>query len=183
MIAYAITDPSTLHFSSLEHDLERFAKHANMIVYRDKKTVTYARDAKAFMAEIPRNSFDKVLLHRDVALADHLQADGVHLTSNQFDRVIDAKQLGLYVVISTHNEEEIALAQSLGANAVTFSPIFATPNKGEPKGLELLKAMTKKFTVPIIALGGVMSEEQIMQCEACGARGFASIRYFAQERG
>lgn len=183
MIAYAITDPSTLHFTSLEHDLERFAKRANMIVYRDKETMTYAKDAIAFMVEAKRHSFDKILLHRDVALADHVQADGVHLTSNQFDRVIYAKQLGLYVVLSTHNEEEIALAQSLGANAVTFSPIFATPNKGEPKGLELLKAMTTKFTVPIIALGGVVTEEQVTQCQACGARGFASIRYFAQEHG
>jgi thiamine-phosphate pyrophosphorylase len=118
------------------------------------------------------------LLHGDYALADELKADGVHLTSAQFEDIAEAKKRGLYVVISTHTYEEALKAQKLGADAITYSPIFASPNKGEPKGLEDLKEIVAKIRVPIFALGGITTEEQIKAVEECGVYGFASIRYF-----
>jgi thiamine-phosphate pyrophosphorylase len=102
----------------------------------------------------------------------------VHLTSNQFSDIKKAKELGLFVVISTHSFSEIELAIKLGANAVTFSPIFPTPNKGEPKGVEALKEAVKKFDIKIIALGGIVSQKEIKEVKKANPWGFASIRYF-----
>lgn len=119
-----------------------------------------------------------VLLHADYRLAHALGADGVHLTSMQFDEIADAKKLGLYVIISTHTHDEALLAESLGADAITYSPVFASPNKGKPKGLEDLKEIVDKIRIPIFALGGILTEGQISAVEKCGAYGFASIRYF-----
>lgn len=181
MIAYAITDPSILNFHTLDQDLERFTTKANMIVYRDKVCRDYVDQAERFIKRAKAYPFHKVLLHSDFSLAHALQADGVHLTSHQFDHIAEAKKLGLLVIISTHEEKEIALAQKLGADMVTFSPIFDTPNKGKPKGVEALKVMADKFTIPIIALGGIVTDEQIKQCEENGAKGFASIRYFGRD--
>ncbi len=176
MIAYAITDPSTLDFNTLACDLERFSQKATMIVYRDKecacmRAVDFVREAKGF-------DFDKVLIHGDHTLAHSAQADGVHLTSLQLDDIAASKTKGLFVVVSTHTVEELKKAEALGADMATFSPIFETPGKGLPVGLEVLKRMTSQVHIPILALGGIVTEEQIAACERSGASGFASIRYF-----
>ena len=84
----------------------------------------------------------------------------------------------LIKIASTHNIKEIELANQYGADFITFSPIFATPNKGEPKGLEALKEAVKISKAKVIALGGIMSAEQICAVMKCGVAGFASIRYF-----
>jgi len=179
---YLITDPSYYGSSadSLESSLEAvFSKNIpDFILYRDKSTSEYAQLASAFVKICRRYTIANVLLHGDYVLAKTLGADGVHLTSTQFDAITEAKKLGLYVVISTHTHDEAHKAQELGADAITYSPIFFSPAKGEPKGLEDLKEIVDKIRVPIFALGGIMTQEQIKAVEECGAYGFASIRYF-----
>jgi len=120
------------------------------------------------------------MLHGDVTLASELQAYGVHLTSQQFDEIGRAKASGLFVVISCHTEAEIVEAQRRGADAVTYSPVFSSPGKGEPKGLEDLNEIVAKISLPIIALGGITTPEQVEAVEKSGAYGFASIRYFIE---
>ncbi|CAA6809274.1 MAG: Thiamin-phosphate pyrophosphorylase (EC [uncultured Sulfurovum sp.] len=179
MITYAITDPSTLNFQTLDTDIKRFFNKAGMIVYRDKSTDVYAKNARSFIEEAKKHSFQKILLHTDYELAHKLKADGVHLKSTQFNDIEKAKALNLFVIISTHSVEEAKEAEALGANMVTFSPIFTTPNKGEPKGVEALKELVSMVSIPIIALGGILTDEHIALCKENGAFGFASIRYFA----
>lgn len=66
----------------------------------------------------------------------------------------------------------------MGADYITYSPIFSTPNKGEPVGLEKLKEINDKININCFALGEIVSDEQILACEKTGIYGFASIRYF-----
>jgi thiamine-phosphate pyrophosphorylase len=150
----------------------------DFILYRDKSTSEYPKLASAFVKICRRYTIANVFIHGDYALANTLGADGVHLTSTQFDAITEAKKLGLYVVISTHSHEEAKRAEELGADAITYSPIFSSPNKGEPKGLEDLKEIVDKIRVPIFALGGITTQEQINAVSTTGAYGFASIRYF-----
>ncbi|RLA70255.1 MAG: thiamine phosphate synthase [Epsilonproteobacteria bacterium] len=182
MIAYAITDPSTLDFNELERDLERFSQHASMIVYRDTENSNYAECARLFMASVKsyKKGFQKVLLHSDYLLAKVLNADGVHLKSTQFSLISKAKDLGLFVFVSTHTVEEALEAEALGADMVTMSPIFHTPNKGLPMGVDVLKSIVMQTNIPVIALGGIITKEQIDICRKTGAKGFASIRYFSK---
>ena len=178
MIAYAITDPTTLKFTTLEDDLKRFSKRADMILYRDKSTDMYAKNAQLFLAEAREHNFKKILLHRSYKLAHKLGADGVHLTSNQFSEIREAKSLNLFVTISTHTKDEALKAQMLGVDMITYSPIFKSPNKGTPKGVEELKELIALVDTPVIALGGILTQEQIDLSIESGAFGFASIRYF-----
>ncbi len=182
MITYAITDPSTLDFNALECDLERFSQHASMIVYRDTKNPNYAEYARLFLASVKtyEKGFKKVLLHSDYLLAKVLNADGIHLKSTQFSEIAKAKDLGLFVLVSTHTVEEALKAEALGADMITMSPIFHTPNKGLPMGVDVLKMIVSKVQIPVIALGGILTKDQITACENAGAKGFASIRYFAK---
>ena len=181
MIAYAITDPSTLNFQTLKKDIEYFSQKANIIVYRDKSTEHYAKNAALFLKEACKYTFQKILLHTDYKLAYRLKADGVHLKSTQFEHIKKAKALGLFVVISTHSTKEALQAQNLGADMISYSPIFKTPNKGKPKGLKALQLLVNKLSIPIIALGGIITQEQIDLCKESGAIGFASIRYFTNK--
>ncbi|EIF51197.1 thiamine phosphate synthase [Sulfurovum sp. AR] len=176
MISYAITDPSTLDFNHLERDLKRFSQKASMIVYRDKSNVS--KNEAAFVQAAKMYDFEKVVIHGNPSLAKAAGADGVHLSSLQLDEIAEAKAMGLFVVVSTHTLEELKKAEVLGADMATFSPIFETPNKGAPVGLEVLRSVTSQVHIPVLALGGILTEEQIRACERYGASGFASIRYF-----
>jgi thiamine-phosphate pyrophosphorylase len=111
-------------------------------------------------------------------LAAKLGANGVHLTSQQFDDIPHAKELGLEVVISTHTYDEVYIAEAMGADYVTYSPIFETPDKGEPKGVEDLAEIVNRTDIDIFALGGIVSEKEVDALRESGVFGFASIRYF-----
>jgi thiamine-phosphate pyrophosphorylase len=168
-------DSST--FSNILH--KQFTKHMpTYALYRDKLNLNYDTQVLDFV-EVCNQFLDiKSFIHQDIDLAKRLDASGVHLTSTQFDEIVYAKELGLEVIISTHTHEEVLKAQFLGADAVTYSPIFSSPGKGEPKGIEDLKLLLHKCKIKVFALGGIVTENQIIQIEESGAFGFASIRYF-----
>ncbi|WP_373001440.1 thiamine phosphate synthase [Sulfurimonas sp.] len=164
-------------FRNIVH--EQFTQHEpTYALYRDKSNPNYDVQAAHFVEVCNQFGTIKSFIHRDVKLAKSLEATGVHLTSTQFDEIQKAKELGLEVIISTHTHNEVLKAKELGADAVTYSPIFASPGKGEPKGIDDLKELLQKHEVKVFALGGIVEEEQIKAIEETKAYGFASIRYF-----
>ena len=178
---YLITDPlyytqdpknflSTLSRSLKDHSVD-FA------LYRDKRNPDYETIAQEFVPLCKRNHV-KPILHQNYLLAQRLGAYGVHLLFSQRDKIKTAKKLGLFVIISTHTEDEIQEAVKLGVDAVVYSPIFETPNKGIPKGLAHLKEIVGKINTKIIALGGITTDEQVKAVESCGVFAYASIRKF-----
>jgi thiamine-phosphate pyrophosphorylase len=165
--------------TSSEFCEEQFQIHMpEYVLYRNKTTLHYERQAEHFMKVCSKFDGIKSFIHRHVELAHKLAATGVHLTSMQFEEIPHAKELGLEVIISTHTHEEVLKAESLGADAVTYSPIFASPDKGEPKGVEDLKELLKKCKIKVFALGGIVENQHVEMVEEAGAYGFASIRYF-----
>jgi len=179
MISYLITDPSfytstpKIFCKKLLHVIVK--KSPDFICIRDKQTDDY----RALALEVRQTiTHDKLLLHTDYKLAHELGFYGVHLQSTQFEDIKKAKALGLRVVVSTHNLKEALHVKKLGADFITYSPIFFTPNKGTPKGLENLKEINDKIDINCFALGGIIDEEQIQACKQAGVYGFASIRYF-----
>ena len=150
-------------------------------LYRDKSNPDYDIQAEYFTQVCSQFENVKSFIHQKADLAKQLNATGVHLTSKQFDKIPHAKELGLEVIVSTHTHEEVLKAQELGADAVTYSPIFASPGKGKAKVLDDLKELLSKCKVKVFALGGVVDKEQIEMLEDVNPYGFASIRYFYQE--
>ncbi|WP_228711970.1 thiamine phosphate synthase [Halarcobacter ebronensis] len=183
LISYLITDPTyyTSNEELFKKNLQEVLtnKRVDMACFRDKESANCNELAKIFVETCKEFNVDKILLNENIVLASQLEADGVHLTSNQFDKIKEAKNLDLYTIISCHDYKELDNAQKLHVNAVTYSPIFITPNKGEPKGVSRLKEVVRLYEdLDIIALGGVVSEAQIKEISKSGAYGFASIRYF-----
>ena len=174
MIKYAITDPKYFTLKSIKS----ISRNANMILFRDKITTNYPQKALKFIKEAQKYSFDKILLHRDIELANRLNINNIHLTSTQIDDISKAKKLNMFIIVSTHSKEEALKAQKLGANMITFSPIFDTPNKGKSIGLAPLKELKNIIDIPIIALGGITTPKHIELIKEAKVDGFASIRYF-----
>lgn len=182
-ISYLITDPKyytnnpELFRKNLQIALSK--NSVEMACFRDKESKNFEELAKIFLEVCKKNDIEKTLINSNYELASKLGAYGVHLNSNQFDKIKEAKNLDLYTIISCHNYKDLDSALKLHVNAVTYSPIFATPNKGEPKGISNLKECVKLYEdIDIIALGGIVTQEQIKEIKKSGARGFASIRYF-----
>ncbi|MCX6051889.1 MAG: thiamine phosphate synthase [Campylobacterales bacterium] len=148
------------------------------VLYRDKTTPYYETQAEHFMEVCSNFEGIKSFIHRHVELAYKIGATGVHLTSTQFEKIKRAKELGLEVIISTHTHEEVLKAERLGADAVTYSPIFVSPEKGTPKGVEDLKELLQKCTLKVFALGGIVEPWHVEMIEETKVYGFASIRYF-----
>jgi thiamine-phosphate pyrophosphorylase len=158
--------------------MTRVSKMADMVLYRDKRIKSYPKFAKRFVIEAKKFNFDKVLIHQDIDLACFLKADGIHLTSSQIEAIPKAKFFNLFTIVSTHSLSEVKEAERLGADMITFSPIYETPNKGKPKGVDALREIVLRVKIPVIALGGILTDKQIEECRIAGAKGFASIRYF-----
>ena len=183
MIKYLISDPK--YYTNDEKKFEEILinvlnkQQIDIACFRDKESGNFEEIAKIFIKICKEKNIKKILLNGNFLLAHKLNASGVHLTSTQFDDITKAKELGLYVIISCHTFEDIQKAIDYQANAVTYSPIFETPNKGLPKGIEVLKETIDKYpNINIIALGGIINETQIEQISETKAYGFASIRYF-----
>ncbi|MBC7901284.1 MAG: thiamine phosphate synthase, partial [Saprospiraceae bacterium] len=83
----------------------------------------------------------------------------------------------LIIGVSTHSISEAESAAANGADFVTFGPVFETPDKDRPTGLdELIQVRERLGNFPVIALGGI-NEMNYKAVLDCGASGFAAIRF------
>ncbi len=180
---YLITDPQffTNNPQTFKEKLKKVLSNHKIDIacFRDKSSKNIEELAKSFLQVCKEFKIKKILINSNIDLAKSLGFDGVHLNSTQFDKIDFAKSLNLFTIISCHNFDELEMALKFGSKFVTYSPIFDSPNKGEAKGIENLKNTIDKFPkLNIIALGGIITKEQIKQIQSTKAYGFASIRYF-----
>jgi thiamine-phosphate pyrophosphorylase len=113
----------------------------------------------------------------DVALA--VDADGVHIGGSSLPIYKVRKLLGerKLIGVSCHNQVQAITAQEMGADFVTFGPVYFTASKaayGDPVGMELLETVTHMLQIPVFALGGI-SQENCAEAVSCGVRGVALI--------
>lgn len=170
------TQNSDIFYQTLHKQLKKHKPE--YALFRDKTATNYEELASIFAITCKEVGGAKSFIHQDISLAKSLGADGVHLTSTQFLEIEKAKSKNLEVIISTHTHKGVLQAQKLGADAVTYSPIFASPDKGEPKGVDDLEELLSKCKIKVFALGGIVTNEQVEMIAKTKAYGFASIRYF-----
>ena len=127
----------------------------------------------------------------DVALA--CGAGGVHLSENGLPvseacRLRDeffssrSEKRDFVVGVSCHSLGASLGAARAGADYIYFSPIFNTPSKanyGPPQGLDRLATICRALAVPVVAIGGI-STENAQSCLQAGAAGVAAIRLFQE---
>ena len=113
----------------------------------------------------------------DVAIA--ARADGVHLGQDDFAIPLARELLGEERIIggSASNIREARQCLSEGADYVGFGPVYQTTSKddaGPVRGVVILNQVVKAISLPIIAIGGI-SSENVPEVVQAGAHGVAVI--------
>lgn len=117
--------------------------------------------------------------HADV----HLGAHGVHLSAAAAKRLAVGPLAGVdheFGVgpwgVSCHDVAELRRAEAIGADHAMVSPVYETASKpgyGPALGPDGLAALVAAASLPVVALGGIMSADQIRACVVAGATGVA----------
>ncbi len=156
------------------------ARGVTMIQIREKDL--NARELLALTRrclELPNPHQTRILVNTRADIALAAGAHGVHLPSGSIParevrRIAPAPFL---IGVSTHTVEEVRAAAEAEADYAVFGPVFPSPGKGEPAGLEALRQAAHVTSLPIYALGGI-DEDNAAACINAGATGIAAIRMF-----
>jgi thiamine-phosphate pyrophosphorylase len=112
----------------------------------------------------------------DIAIA--AGADGVHLPESSLPPAVVRRMFAadLLIGVSTHSLEQAMHAADSGADYIFYGPVFETPGKGQPRGIESLRAVCDSLgSFPVIALGGI-DQDNATTVVSAGAAGIAAIR-------
>ncbi len=135
-----------------------------LLQYRNKEGEpdTILRDASV-MWEVFDGSDCRLMMNDHADLVKPAGFGGVHvgqgdLSPEEARRVVGTKR---WVGISTHNDEQVRIANGTDADYIAVGPVFATGTKvdADPviglEGVRRARALTKK---PIVAIGGITRE-------------------------
>lgn len=150
------------HTNASYEEMVRLALEAGIrwIQYRDKEGPRRDLLHHALMLRELTKIFGATFVvndYADIALA--VDADGVHL--GQEDMPIEkARELlgrDKLIGLSTHTVEQAVRAETGGADYIGVGPVFHTDTKdaGRPRGIEILREVRKRVSIPIVAIGGI----------------------------
>src|SRR3984893_4751261 len=118
----------------------------------------------------------------DVALA--VEADGAHVGQDDMPADLARRLLGPKHILgfSAANIEEADEAVTGGADYLGVGPIFPSPGKadaGPATGVHLLTELAKRYTIPLIAIGGITAENatEVIRAGACGVAVITAVVY------
>ena len=107
---------------------------------------------------------------------------GWHLTAKQLQKLAANGRpfpKARWLAASCHNAQELALAQQMGVDFVTLSPVLPTQTHpdAQPLGWEQAQQLIAGFSKPVFLLGGLGPDDR-QQAWKIGAQGVAGIRAF-----
>ncbi len=122
-----------------------------------------------------------VIVNDDLEAAVTAGADGIHLGQEDWaaipekergDRLANMRIVG----ISTHSLQQALQAERAGADYIGVGPVYATGTKpGRPAvGVELIRQVAGRVTVPFFAIGGI-TLENLDEVLAAGATRVAVV--------
>lgn len=165
-------------------DFEKYTQIAirnkvSLIQYRDKDAdlQTMIENAKK-MQKLAANSSTQFIVNDVLKVALLSKADGIHVGQSDESYLNVRKQMPEKIIgVSTMTLTESLEAEELGADYLGVGPIFATQTKQDtppPIGLENLKEIVDKTTIPIVAIGGI-NTQNLKEVLDIGVHGVAII--------
>jgi thiamine-phosphate pyrophosphorylase len=121
----------------------------------------------------------RVLINDRADLAHALGADGVHLRADSLPVAAARRLLGpdRLIGVSAHSPDDVARAESDGADFAVLGPVYETPSKrafGPPIGLRALEEAARRCRLPMFAIGGV-TLARVADVRRAGAHGVAVV--------
>lgn len=179
---YFIT-PSYASILEAENGLKcALARKAELIYFRQPqlKIDDYSLWLGQLIVKFPE--LESKLVHQFVKTLDIYSGAGVHLSFSR-SKEYNERPIGIdkWFAVSCHDESELAVANRLGADFITLSPVLKT--KTHPEQAEMgwseFKRMVLTATAPVYGLGG-LSEEDERQLLESGAQGLAGIGFWQE---
>ncbi|HET9744014.1 MAG TPA: thiamine phosphate synthase [Terriglobales bacterium] len=163
-ILYPILVPSRLPAPDLAgvsmFALELVAGGATLIQLREKHASSreILRLARELRRILPKEV--RLILNDRADLAVAAGCDGIHVGQDDLPpeaarRIIGPKKV---LGVSTHNPEQVKIADQSSADYIAIGPVFATTSKESPDpviGLEGLRVARRLTTKPLVAIGGI----------------------------
>ena len=162
------------------------------------------------LRRVTRTRGARFVINGKIQLATEVGADGVHLPEAANSAtggsiatggtlVLARRALGKGALVgqSRHSIEGVLAAAAEGADYLTIGPVWATPGKGTPQGIEFVRdaafelrsatdrrsawddraaPRTAALGPRLFALGGIDSPDKAAECVRAGAHGVALIR-------
>jgi thiamine-phosphate pyrophosphorylase len=133
-----------------------------LVQYRDKdiSDADFEKDARLIL-ELCQAKQALLLINDRVQIAKTIGAGGVHLGQEDMHPTEARRILGPEAIIglSTHNQEEVEVAQSLPVNYINIGPMFPTQTKDHSKygalGLTKVLELSSKNRFPFTTMGGI----------------------------
>jgi thiamine-phosphate pyrophosphorylase len=147
------------------------------LLLRDKQASQAAlREQAQALRSVTREHGAALLVSEHVEIALQSDADGVHLPELSRPLAEARNLLGDRLLgVSRHDLPGLLAAEQAGADYATLSPVFASPGKGTPLGLEAFAQSASATRLPLFALGGVTAND-VRALARAGAAGVAVIR-------
>lgn len=156
---------------------------ATVIQYRDKiSPPRLILSAARELRRITRNGA-RLIINDHPELCLGAEADGAHLGQDDLSpaaarRIFTAaKKEQLWIGFSTHNLEQVRLADSMPIDYLAVGPVFATATKANPDpviGLDGVRKVRQATSKPLVAIGGI-TRGNCAQVRAAGADAVAVI--------
>jgi thiamine-phosphate pyrophosphorylase len=133
----------------------------SLLQYRDKSAREREKVALArALAALCRRYGALFIVNDDVRLAQDVDADGVHLGSDDGDLIAARRVLGAGKLIGAScyaSLDRARRAQQSGADYVAFGALYRSPTKplAPPAPLALLGACRAELGLPVCAIGGI----------------------------
>lgn len=180
LLLYAVTDRSWLGEESLYSQVEKALKGgATFIQLREKELdkehfLEEAREIK----ELCKKYQVPFVINDNVEIAQEADADGVHVGQTDMEAGDVRAKLGpdKIIGVSVQTVEQALLAQERGADYLGVGAVFPTGSKADADEVshETLKAICAAVEIPVIAIGGI-STDNVRRLSGSGICGIAVI--------
>lgn len=159
---YAITDNKLIKTEKFIDSVEQaIIGGAKIIQYRDKSQNQKLRFEQAqALRSLCQQYKTPLLINDDIALAQQIGADGIHIGKNDPDISSARAALGEKAIIGVSCYNQLSLARQAvdaGANYVAFGRFFNSYTKPQATSCSvvLLQQARQTLNCPIIAIGGI----------------------------
>lgn len=160
---YLVTDNKALKGRDFFDVVEDALKGGVTIVQlREKELNDEEFIAKAIKLKKLTKKYNVPLIINDnISVAKAVDADGVHIGQKDLAKYGGVPSLEGKIIGITANTPELAIAaEKAGADYIGAGALFATSTKGDAKNIsyDTLKAITEAVNIPVVAIGGINTE-------------------------
>ena len=187
LLLYAVTDRSWLHGRTLKEQVkEALDGGVTFLQLREKQIESelFLQEAQE-LKELCKQYQVPFVINDDVELALKVDADGVHVGQSDMEAGDVRKKLGKDKIIgvSAQTVEQAVMAEKHGADYLGVGAVFPTSSKDDAQEVdyETLKAICQAVQIPVIAIGGINTQnvDRLKGSGICGVAVISAI--FAQE--